>query len=113
MVQPQGDQGFNVDPVQIDEHAKQVATTLETIQTALAADQQSRIQAGDFGLIGQLVALDVWCSSTADKAAEALKSAVDAGEHHVSTVRKWAQARRVDEESATELINRAGQVKHG
>lgn len=108
-----GDQGFDVDPVQIDEHAKQVETTLETIRTALAADQQSRIQAGDFGLIGQLVGLDIWCSSTADKAAEALKGAVEAGEYHVSTVRKWAQARRVDEESAIELLNRAEQVKHG
>ena len=108
-----GDQGFDVDPVQIDEHAKQVEKTLELLQTALAADQSSRIKSEDFGLIGDLVQLDAWCNSTADKAAEALRVAVEAGNYHVDAVRGWAQARRVDEESATALINRAGQVRRG
>ncbi|MGW5699784.1 hypothetical protein [Amycolatopsis japonica] len=113
MGQPQGKQGFNVDPVRIDEHAKQVEKTLELLQTALSADQTSRIKSEDFGLIGDLVQLDAWCNTAADKAVEALKTAVDAGNHHVDTVRAWAQARRVDDESAEDLVNRAGQVKHG
>ncbi len=108
-----GDQGFDVDPVQIDTHAKQVEKTLDLLQTALAADQSSRIKSEDFGLIGDLVQLDAWCNSTADKAAEALRIAVEAGNYHVDAVRGWAQARRVDEESAVALINRTGQVRHG
>ncbi|MFC3450321.1 hypothetical protein [Amycolatopsis speibonae] len=112
MGQPQGDQGFNVDPVRIDEHAKQVEETHEHLRVALDADKD-RVDMLAFGLIGNMCGMPLICNNLSENVREALQSAISAGEHHVAAVRKWAEVRRVTEQDAIDLLKRAEQVERG
>lgn len=104
------DGGFDVDPEEIDAHAKQVEDILQRLRTAIDADN-NRVDATSFGLVGMACGLYLWCNSTSDATRETLEAAAKAGEHHVDAVHQWAKARRVDEDTAAELLKQAG-TKH-
>ncbi|WP_158879635.1 hypothetical protein [Amycolatopsis anabasis] len=100
------DDGFHVDPEEIDAHAKQVEATYGELTTALEAAHQ-RMDEGGFGLIGTVLGLGLWCNNTMERATETLQAAADAGKRHVDTVHQWAQVKRVDEESVQNLLKKA------
>ncbi|AIG81194.1 hypothetical protein [Amycolatopsis japonica] len=112
MGQPQAGQGFDVNPDQIDEHAKQVERTHEHLRTALDADKD-RVDVLAFGLIGNLCGMSLICNNLSENVREALQSAISSGEHHVAAVRKWAEVRRVTDQDAVDLLKRAEQVERG
>lgn len=112
MNMPAAGQGFNVDPVQIDEHAKQVEKTQDHLRMALDADRD-RVDMMAFGLIGNQCGMPLICNNLSENVREALQSAISAGEHHVAAVRKWAEVRRVNEQDAIDLLKRAEQVERG
>ncbi|WP_370969734.1 hypothetical protein [Amycolatopsis sp. cg9] len=105
--------GFDENPNAIDEHAKQVETTFGVLKEAVELSKNDSIGSDAFGLIGRLCFLDLWCDNVASGAREALDSAVKGADYHVQAVRTWARARRVDEESASALVNRASEVRGG
>ncbi|MFD8491987.1 hypothetical protein [Amycolatopsis sp. NPDC059657] len=105
------DGGFDVDPEEIDAHAKQVEDILTRLKTAIDADN-NRVDAMSFGAVGVACGLYLWCNSTADRTRETLETAVKSGEHHVDAVHTWAKARRVDEQTASDLLKQSG-TTHG
>jgi hypothetical protein len=100
------DGGFEVDPDEIDAHAKQVDATLRELKTAADADQ-SRVDGLAFGLVGNLMGLHLLCDSTTERAMDQLRVAVEAGDRHVRAVQTWARQKRVDEETVQELLEKA------
>ena len=105
--------GFDENPEAIDEHAKQMEATFDVLKEATALSKSDPIGSEAFGLIGRLCFLDRWCDNVAGQARETLESAVKGAEYHVQAVQAWAQARRVDEESASALVKRASEVRGG
>ncbi|RZQ64251.1 hypothetical protein [Amycolatopsis suaedae] len=102
---PQGDNGFHVAPDQVTAHAQRVERTHEVLDQALqAANQRMGYEA--FGLLGLAFA---WrCNETMEGMTEALRTAIDTSNYHVSAVRKWAEVKRVDEESIGTLLGKIG-----
>ncbi|MEA5359802.1 hypothetical protein VA596_09655 [Amycolatopsis sp., V23-08] len=105
--------GFDENPDAIDAHAKQIEATFGVLKEASELSKNDPIDSGAFGLIGQLCFLDQWCANVAGQARETLESAVKGAEYHVQAVQTWAKARRVDEASASALVNRASEVRGG
>jgi hypothetical protein len=99
--------GFDENPDAIDEHAKQMEATFDVLKQALALSHDKPAGPDAFGLIGQLCQLSTWCGHLSGQATDTLQAAVDGAEYHVEAVRKWAKQRRVDEASASALVNHA------
>ncbi|OZM72705.1 hypothetical protein CFN78_13850 [Amycolatopsis antarctica] len=94
--------GFEVDPLEVDEHARHVDHVQARLETALDAANQ-RLGSEDFGIVGR--GLAQICNENMESVIGTLRAAVDAGHTHVDSVRKWAEAKRVDEESVQALLN--------
>ncbi|UOZ08965.1 hypothetical protein [Amycolatopsis sp. WQ 127309] len=105
--------GFDENPEAIDEHAKQMEATFDVLKQALALSRDDPIGPDAFGLIGQVCQLSTWCGHLAGQATDTLESVVAGADYHVQAVQAWAKARRVDEESASALVNRASEVSRG
>ncbi|WIY04483.1 hypothetical protein QRX60_11770 [Amycolatopsis mongoliensis] len=105
--------GFDENPDAIDAHAKQMEATFEVLKEAAELSKHDPIGSEAFGLIGQLCLLDLWCDNVAGQTRETLESAVKGAEYHVQAVQAWAKARRVDEASASALVNHASEVRGG
>ncbi|AXB46696.1 hypothetical protein [Amycolatopsis albispora] len=101
-----GDQGFNADPDEIDAHARRVGEVQAQLDTALDAANQ-RMGEEAFGKLGALVAS--CCNSSLEELRATLQAATESSQHHVDLVRKWAEVKRVDEDSIGALLKKAGE----
>ncbi|MGC7093812.1 hypothetical protein ACPZ19_04015 [Amycolatopsis lurida] len=103
-----GDQGFNADPDEIDAHAKRVGEVQAQLDTAVEAANQ-RMGDEAFGLLGTGLGLAAWCNSSMEDLRATLEAATESSQHHVDIVRKWAEVKRVDEESIGSLLKKVGE----
>ncbi|MBN6036178.1 hypothetical protein [Amycolatopsis sp. 195334CR] len=101
-----GDQGFNADPDEIDAHAKRVGEVQAQLDTAVDAANQ-RMGDEAFGLLG--IPLSFLCNDSMEDLRAALQSAAESSRLHVDNVRKWAEVKRVDEESIGSLLKKVGE----